>query len=79
MHDVLLSLHCAKDYSNHIISVISLSLYHNTIRQVPLLPSLSADGETEAQRNQAAFEGYTASQRQSQDPNVTTWLQRGCS
>lgn len=35
-----------------------------------MLPSHSADGETEAQRNQAAFEGYTASKQQSQDPNA---------
>lgn len=80
MHGVLLLLlHCAKDSSNHIISVISLSLYNNTIRQVPLSPSLSADGETGTQRNQGALEGYTASKRQSQDPNVTMWPQCWCS
>lgn len=35
----------------------------------------STQRETEAHRNQAAFEGYTARKWQSQDPNVVMWLQ----
>lgn len=66
----LLLLHHARYYSSHIINVILISLYNNTISQVPLLPFHSKDSKTEAQGNWAASEGNIARKPQSQDPNV---------